>query len=312
MWLSGIILRSKRPVKKAAQAPQLRVRCLSALVACFLFILPLCSTARDFSRDFAVVFATEKTEARFGKIPLDRAVIASAIESAARYEAKGVVVKFFFDQPRSTEGDNQLVQSLSMIPVILQARIDDTQQKPNELPVRFTLGRTNYITTVQGSSGWIPLPALAEKSHAVCFTDFNSSPIPILETYRGDTVKALLLCSVEMALGQEASFRSDSEVKVGDFVIPLGRQNQVSLSIQAGAKLPFFQFEDLIDGTLPKNALKGRVVILGYDGPNIPTVVTPTGNVGSHRAFVLYLKALMAVAPNLSFHHISVKGRASR
>jgi hypothetical protein len=80
------------------------------LLACFLVILSFCSTARDFSRDFAVVFATESTEARFGRIPLDRALIAKAIESAARHVAKGVVVKFFLDQPRTTEGDNQLAR----------------------------------------------------------------------------------------------------------------------------------------------------------------------------------------------------------
>lgn len=247
--------------------------------------------ARDFSRDFAVVFATEKTEARFGKVPLDRALIAKAIENAARYEAKGVVVKFFLDQPRGTEGDNRLARSFSAIPVILQARIDNAEQKPNELPEHFTLGRTNHSTSVQGASGWVPLPVFTENSHAICFVDFNSSPVPLLETYRGNTVESLLLCSVELAVGQKASIRSGDVVRVGDLVVPLDRQNQVSLNVQPNTTLQSFQLEDLIDETLPKNALKGRVVILGYDGPRIPLVKTPAGSVGAHRAFVLFLRA---------------------
>jgi adenylate cyclase len=261
------------------------------LLACLLCTLSLGSSARDFSQDFAVVFATPSTEARFGRIPLDRALMAKAIEGAARDGAKGVVLKFFLDQSRTADGDDRLAGSLSRIPVILQARIDDSEQRPNELSERLTLGRTDYRTPVRGVSGWIPLPAFSEKSHGVCFADFDSSPIPILETYRGNTVKSLLLCPVELAIGQKAVIRPGSEVKVGDLVVPLDAQNRVSLKIRPDPALQWFRLEDLIDGTLPRNALKNRVVILGYDGPNIPRVMTPAGELGLHRAFVVFLKA---------------------
>lgn len=260
-------------------------------LACVVLSMSFVVVARDFSQDFAVVLANEKTEARFGTIPLDRTLIAKAIANAARYGAKGVVVKFFLDQPRGSEGDQQLAQSLSMLPVILQARIDDTEKSPNVLPERLTMGRTHLQSSVQGESGWIPLPALADASHAVCFADFNASPIPLLETYRGNTVKSLLLCPVELAVGQKAVIRPEKEVSVGDLRIPLDGQNRVSLTVQPHATFPIFQFDDLIDGTLAHNALKGRVVVLGYDGPHIHTVMTPVGKVGAHRAYILLLKA---------------------
>lgn len=265
-------------------------------LAFVLFSISFGGAARDFSQDFAVVLANEKTEIRFGKIPLDRALIAKAITNLARYGAKGVVVKFFLDQPRIPEGDLELARSMSMIPVILQARMDDTEKTPNALPERMTMGHTQYASSVQGRSGWIPLPAFMEKSHAVGFVDFNGPPIPMLETYRSHTVKSLLLCPVELAIGQKAVFRSGKDVRIGDLVVPLDEQNRVSLHIQSHATFKSLQFEDLIEGTLPEDALKGRVVILGYDGPNIPNVVTPAGTLGAHRAFILYLKAFFEYA----------------
>jgi hypothetical protein len=144
-------------------------------LALFLLLFsPLASLGRDFSRDFVVVFATATTEARFGKVPLDRSLLAKAIENAAHAEAKGVVIKFFLDLPRNPQSDSRLTRAIATVPVILQARIDDAEP--------------------------------------------NSNP-------------------------------------------------------------------------LPSGVLKGKVVILAYDGPSNPTVATPIGNLGAHRAFILLLKA---------------------
>lgn len=261
------------------------------LLLLFLALLPLHSSAREFSRDFAVVFVTARTEARFGKIPLDRALLAQAIENAARSMAKGVIVKFFLDQPRQAESDRRLATSLSRLPVILQARLDDTERHPNPLPARFTVSGGPFQTAVQGNSGWIPFPALAEKSHDLGFVDFNTSRIPILENYQGKTVKSLLLCAAELAAGQPARLRPGKSVSVGTLTALLNAENQTWVDFPATSTLASFEFADLVDGTLPADALKGRVVVLAYDGPNSHTVATPFGKLAAHRAFLLLLKS---------------------
>lgn len=262
-----------------------------------LVFLPLWSSAGDFGKDFVVVFATAGTETKFGKLPLDRALIAQAIENAARDEAKGVIVKFFLDQARDADSDARLARSMSLIPVIPQARLDDSEQRPNPLPQRFTLAGAGYATSVQGNSGWIPLPVFADKSRDVCFADFSSSPVPMLETYQGRMVKSLLLCSVELAVGQQASLRAGSEVRIAALSVPLDEQNRASVKFPASASLETVDFADLVAGKLPKGALKGRVVLLGYDGPGIHSVPTPVGNIGAHRAFTLLLKAFYELTP---------------
>ncbi len=249
------------------------------------------SMAKDFADDFAVVLATEKTEARFGKMPFDRAHLARAIELAARGGAKGVVVKFFLDRPRDPDGDARLAHSMSLLPVILQARIDDAAPAPHPFPGRFTVGGSDYASAVHGHSGWIPLPLFADKSRDICFVDFSASPIPLIETYRGRAVKSLMLCAVELAIGSKMTLLPSKQIQLGAFTARLDALNRAVVSYPSSDTLKVLELAELLDGTLPKEALKGKVVILGYDGPNIPVIATGLGNRGAHRAFILLLKS---------------------
>jgi hypothetical protein len=248
------------------------------------------SAGADFAKDFAVILATEKTEARFGKLPLDRALLAKAVEHAARGGAKGVVIKFFLDRPKDKAADGRLAQSLSLVPVILQARLDDTELVPNILAERFTLG-DGLATFIQGHSAWIPLPAFADKSHDICFVDFSGSPVPLVETYKGRAVKSLLLCAVEFATGSKMTLASPGRIKVGSFNAPVDNLHQTVVKYPSESTFEFFELSALLDDKLPKDTLKGRIVIIGYDGPHIHTVPTPFGQLGAHRAFILLLKS---------------------
>ncbi len=264
---------------------------MRSLVLLALACLAFPSTASDFARDFAIVLATEKTEARFGRLPLDRALLARAIENAARGGAKGVVVKFFLDRPKDKASDARLAQSLALVPAILQARLDNTEQESNDLPERFTLSGSGHAVSVQGRSGWIPLPAFAAKSSDICFVDFSASPVPIIETYNGRAVKSLLLCAVEMAIGSKMTWVPADHVKVDSFTAHLDNLNQAIVKYPNENTLKVLELSALVDEDFPPGVLRGRVVIIGYDGPNIHTVPTPFGNIGAHRAFILLLKS---------------------
>jgi hypothetical protein len=264
-------------------------------VRLFLFLilagLASLSTAKEFVNDFAVVLASEKTEARFGKLPLDRAVLARAIENAARGGAKGVVVKFFLDRPKDKAGDVRLAQSMSLVPIILQARMDDAEQNPNILPERFTVSGNGLASSVQGRSGWIPLPAFSATSRDICVVDFSASPVPLIETYKGSAVKSLLICAAELAAGAKMNLVPGDRVTVGSMTTRVDKLNQAHVKYPSENDLAVLELSALLDADFPPGALKGKVVILGYDGPNIHTVATPFGNVGAHRAFILLLKS---------------------
>jgi CHASE2 domain-containing sensor protein len=65
--------------------------------AVLLLIVPLQVAGSSFEKDFAVVFIDAATEANYGPIPLDRALLARALERLAVARARGVVLKFFLD-----------------------------------------------------------------------------------------------------------------------------------------------------------------------------------------------------------------------
>lgn len=262
------------------------MRKLACLLVCFL-----CSFnghAGSFAQDFAVVFINQKTETKYGAMPIDRSLLAKAVENASRLRAKGVVIKFFLDQPRLTSSDHLLAESMSRIPVLLQARIDDAEKNPNTLPKASVFSELSFTTSVSGQSGWVPIRQFSEKAKDICFVDFNASPIPIIESYQGKTVKSLLVCAVEIATGQKMLLQPSKSITIGNLVASLDSLNRVNVALTRQEPLAALEFNDLIDGTLSSATLKGKVVIIAYDGPNIHQVDSPVGRIGAHRLFLMY------------------------
>ena len=261
------------------------------LIILLLVSVPMTAFGGDFERDFTVVFITQATEAKYGRFPFDRSLVAQAVEQAADAGAKGVILKFFLDrQSKTSEGDRRLATALSRVPVLLQARLDDSEKAPNSLEGRFTLPGASFKTAVSGSSGWIPLPEFSRRAHDVCFVDFDSSPAPIVEKYQDKTVKSLLACAVELAVGHKAVIRPVKDISIAGQTAFLDSLNRVTITLRHEKALATFDFNSLLDGSIPPSALRNKVVVIGYDGPSIPQVSSPVGTMGAHRLFVLMLK----------------------
>ena len=135
----------------------------------------------SFRDDFVMVFIDAASEAKFGAFPLDRSLLERAIRQAGDPRAKGVVLKFFLDQPREEARDLSLAKALTNVPVQLEARIDESQAQQNPLPERFTLPGIKDQTAISGRSGWIPLPMFVANANDVGFVDFSSATqVPLL------------------------------------------------------------------------------------------------------------------------------------
>lgn len=253
-------------------------------------LLPVLSIGADFGKDFAVVMITRETEAKHGQFPLNRELLAEAVIQATNAGAKGVVLKFFLDLPKTATGDQKLASAIGQIPTLLQARIDDTEKSPNPLEDRFTFGHASSSTLPAGTNGWIPIPELSKQAKNICFVDFDSSPIPLVESYRGKTVKTLIACAAEMALGDEIAIKTNDVVSIGKYTARLNPQNRVAVSVEQVAPVPSVDFNSLLAGTLPENTLRDKVVIIGYDGAKAPQNKSPLGPMGVHQLFVLLLR----------------------
>src|SRR5438874_80021 len=70
------------------------------------------SPTRDRLNPFVLVFIDSATEKSLGPFPYDRGLYAKAVERAASLGARGVVVKFFLDKPKSPDGDAAFVRAM--------------------------------------------------------------------------------------------------------------------------------------------------------------------------------------------------------
>lgn len=237
---------------------------------------------------FALVFIDAKTEQELGGFPLDRAMIAKGVRQLKSVGAKAVVLKFFFDQPRTAAGDTSLAEAISALPVALQARIDDTEVAPNKLPARFFVEGLNLggSSVISGKSGWLPLPSLADRAAAVGFVDVAStSRVPVLESYQGRLVKSLYLCALELAFDGQVHIEPGKELTLAGRKIRLDAANSVPAEFPRADTLEYVPFHELLSKPEVVGKLKGKVVVLGYDGAKIHTLATPVGPRKAHRVF---------------------------
>lgn len=252
-------------------------------------------TALAADSPFALVLIDAKTELELGEFPLDRAMIAKGLRQLKSVGAKGVVLKFFFDQPRTAASDAALAEAFSALPVALQARIDDKEAAPNQLPARFYIQGLNLSgsTVLSGKSGWLPLPSLADRAVAVGFVDIvSSSRVPIVESYQGRIVKSLYLCALEMAFDGQALIEPGKALTLAGRKIRLDAANSVLAEFPQGDTLDYVPFHELLSKPEAFKKLKGKIVVLGYDGAKIHALATPVGWRKAHRVFWHGLQSL--------------------
>jgi CHASE2 domain-containing sensor protein len=266
-------------------------------VTIFLFLYCCLATfsLQAVENRFAVILIDSETEREYGEFPLDRRLIAQGLEVVADMQAKGVVLKFFFDLPREPESDAALSRAIGKVPTILQARIDDSQVEPNPLPERFFFRDASFerFHLFSGESGWIPLNIFSAKARDIGFVDLPApGQTDIVERYNGKTVRSLALCSLELAFDSRASILGGKSLRLGKRVIPLDSENRVPIRFPSTNQLDYIKFHDLLAKKIDAKEIKGKVVILGYDGAKIPKIESPMGLIGAHRYFIYALKDL--------------------
>jgi len=250
---------------------------------------------RAFDNRFAIILIDSETERQYGDFPLDRRLIAQGIDRLADMQAKGVVLKFFFDLPKEADTDAALAKAMGRLPTILQARIDDSELHANFLPDRFFFkeAQSGEVHAFSGRSGWIPLPIFSANARDIGFVDLSTpGQTDIVEKYQGKTVRSLALCCLELAFDSNSRIVAGKSLKLGGKSIPLDSENRVPVHFPATNRLEYLKFHDLLAKKIDPHKVKGRVVILGYDGKKIPKIESPLGAIGAHRYFIYALMDL--------------------
>ncbi len=251
-------------------------------LAMFLPLALIGCTAAQAESAFAPVFIDARTEARLGPFPYDRAVTAKALIAFEKLGAKGVVVKFFFDQPKGA-GDDALADTMTKLPVVLQARCDDTEAKPNPLDARFSAAVTSQMLFGAAcKAGWIPLPKLQKPAADVCFIDQPvAEVVPLLERYQDRAVKSLYGCALAMA---------SKPLPAGD------RSGSLKVDLRKSPRYDVISLVDVLEGKVDRARIAGKVVVFGYEGKLAAMFDTAIGRLSAHHGFMANLLALEAGA----------------
>jgi CHASE2 domain-containing sensor protein len=265
-----------------------------AMVIQILLILMLLIAPCSADSPFVAVFVDSKTENELGPFPYDRSVIAQATEALASLGARGVVLKFFFAEPRSKSGDDKLAKAGSSVKVLHQGGIHGASAPSNPLLKRFIFQPSGQVgQCISGTQAVLPLPALSASAWGVGFVDVAdmSRPglLPAFVCYRRMFVKSLWVQALELASNKKAVIVPGESVTCGNLTWPLDEQNQLT----AGkAELESYSLVDLLRGKIPKEKIEGRIVIIGYDGEKMDFLNTPAGKMRGHRWFATSLVAL--------------------
>lgn len=261
-----------------------------------LLVLVGATNAAPVKDPLVAVFVDAKTEAKLGAFPYDRKVYADAIGKLKDAGARAVVVKFFLDQAKTEAGDAALEAALKSVPCFLQARIDDTEKSPNELPARFAVAQASgsFAGVPTGRSGWIPIKRFADAAAGVGFVDLRSADepfaIPLVERYRGAVVPSLYLSVLQRVFGGDLS-ATDAAVTIGKRTVRVDGHGEVAVK-RAAPGPEVVSLLDLLEGRADPKLFAGRIVELGYDGDKQPQFKTPRGTLNAHRLFFYALADL--------------------
>jgi CHASE2 domain-containing sensor protein len=234
-----------------------------------------------------------QTEAIYGSLPFNRAVVAAAVDKLTAAKAKGIVLKFFYDLPSTEKNDHLLERSICNSMVALQASLNEAEGTTNRLEPKFEVANASaegFPPLFVGNKALVPLPRFRRCAQAVAFVDSTVSDFPLLGVYQDKVVKSLQLVALEMASSQKAEIDVSGLVKLGASRLELMQ----SIEFPATNSLSYIPFHEVMSDKSKEwqKQVQGAVVILGYDGKNIHSIQTAVGPLGAHRFFIASLISL--------------------
>ncbi len=239
------------------------------------------------SSPFCLVEADSTLEHRYGRFPYDRSAYAAMIDALSKYQPRAIVVKFFFDLPRSSQGDKALAKAMLNRKVILQASLDNREKDSSDLDPRFSVAlHPDSGHKLAGTEGWIPLPLLQKNAWAVGFPMIpdtaRDNSIPLFVQYRGKDYKSLWLLALELGY-PELRLIEGKSLSGSGWAVSLNEDNEMRVDYSGPHGFPSLSMEQILQGKVRADQIKDKVIILYYD--KSPLLDTKYGRISAHDVF---------------------------
>ncbi len=194
----------------------------------------------------------DRTAARYGPLPLNRAKLAEGLEGLSQAQPRVVVLDLLISEPGDPLQDARLARALHLFPAVV-------------------LGAALEIEAGEHPHWILPLPGLAQglsvaHVHAAPDADGSVRSVLLLKEGHGRRFWAIGLEAVRLATGADRPLESAAAVSLGQILIPVPEDDSRSLTINyAGPEGTFSRvsFGALLDRTADLAKFRGRIVIVG-------------------------------------------------
>lgn len=228
--------------------------------------------------DAAVARAGERTGAGW---PLPRRYYARAVNQLNDLGAKTIAFDVLFSEPGpSLKEDNEFAEACLKAGNVVQTAAFQVAERRTELPVdieagsispRFSLGSTPFPRVRHAI--WASSPQAKLSDGAVGLGHFNVFPeasgtlrrVPHLLRWREQLYPSLSLAAASHFLDDKPIIEaSKSRVTLSSRNLPIDSDGLTLVNwIGSGGSYPTFGLNQLLDGTVPAEAIRGRLVVIG-------------------------------------------------
>ncbi len=204
------------------------------------------------SPNIGIIAIDEKSIAELGRYPWSRDRYARLLDRLAAAKAQVVMFDVFFPERESVANDRLFAAATKRAGNVVLAVVMD-------------FDKTGQITTITRS-----LPEI--ERGAIGVGHINQLPeddgvirrIPLLLEKDGKQIPSLGLVAAMQALGEKEFVPGDFDIALGQRHIPVDEDYRMWINYVGGPGIyPHYSFTDVMNGRVPAEALKGKILFVG-------------------------------------------------
>ncbi len=243
------------------------------------------------SEDVVFIAIDEESVNRFGRWPWNREILATAVDNLSSDTL--LVFDMVFSEP--TPDDNRLARSIeeqdnSLCGFFLRHRATEAlSPEQSDLISDSSLARlSSELDTkklfVEGNEAEVNVETiLSSCSLSATFSTLRDSDqllrkYPVAFTFNGEIVPSIGTQAVRMILNQDITYSGDRSYKLAEHLITTDERGFSRINYYPLESYKQHSFTELYDGTLTKESLNNKIVILGLSETGLGDIrVTPIG-----------------------------------
>ena len=204
------------------------------------------------SPNIGIIAIDEKSIAELGRYPWSRDHYARLVDKLAAAKAKAVMFDVFFPERETVAHDRLFAAATKRAGNVV-------------LAVVFDFDKNGRVTTITRS-----LPEI--ERGAIGVGHINQLPDddgvirrnPLLIEKDGKQIPSLGLMAAMLALGETKFVPGDFDIALGDHHIPVDGEYRMWINYVGGPGIyPRYSFADVLNGRIPAEELKGKILFLG-------------------------------------------------